>query len=372
MDSEFEDFSSEDDVIERPYGTKPYGTKPYGTKPYGTKPYGTKPYGTKPYGTKPYGTKPYGTKPYGTKPYPDEEALDPEVWSADVAELVCERSAVIRLGATIVAGDFKLQIPLVNATADYIDVKNPAAAPQQRVTGINLRPLDHQLSAVVAVPNRLIGGIAENAELADALKVDLADALTRSADTAFLRGPGGEVEPEGISKIVDPQPPGDDLLESARKILESLRKRTPPDERPVTFRNPGWILDPLALDDLTKLALPTPETLDIFSVLKSDRTDGGTLLGFPFVMSSAASAGEPRRLYFSADWQEAWVAINRELVTVDISTEARFDTNETEIRASMFHDFQLRRPEVFAWVEQKQRRRRRSTSGSRSRPEPKP
>jgi HK97 family phage major capsid protein len=356
MDSEFEDFSGEDDVIERPYGTKPYGTKPYGTKPYGTKPYGTKPYGTKPYGTKPYGTKPYGTKPYGTKPYgtkpyPDEEALDPDVWSAYVAELICECSAVIRLGATIVAGDLELETPVVDATANYVDVRKGTAATPQTTNGIELRPLNHELDALVAVPNRLIRGIAENAELADALKVDLADALTLAADRAFLRG-SGAVEPTGISQTIKPEDPGVDLLESARKILESVRKRTPRGKRPAIFRNPGWVLDPLALDELTKL--PTAKTLDTYSLLKLDRTDGGTLLGFPFVMSSAASAGEkePRRLFFSADWQEAWVAINRELVTVDISAEAGFDANETVIRASMFHDFHLRRPEVFAWVEQ--------------------
>src|SRR4029453_5552703 len=131
----------EDDVIERPYGTKPYGTKPYGTKPYGTKPYGTKPYGTKPYGTKPYGTKPYGTKPYAA-----EDALDPAVWSADVAELICERSAVIRLGASIVADDFELQIPRVDATAIYVDPNTPQSVPGQQVAGRILRPLDHQLT----------------------------------------------------------------------------------------------------------------------------------------------------------------------------------------------------------------------------------
>jgi HK97 family phage major capsid protein len=349
MDSENVDFSDEDDVIERPYGTKPYGTKPYGTKPYGTKPYGTKPYGTKPYGTKPYGTKPYGTKPYGTKPYPDEDALDPEVWSADVAELVCERSAVIRLGATIVAGDLELEMPaVVDPTASYINVRRPTAATPQTTDGIELRPLKHELDALVSVANRLIRGIAADAEFADALKVDLADALALAADTAFLRG-SRQVEPKGISRtrgVRKVDPPGVDLLDSARQILRSLR------EDNAIFRNPGWILDPLALDDLTKL--PAAGTLDSYSLFEPDRTDGGTLLGFPFVMSSAASArkSEPRRLFFSADWQEAWVAINRELVTVDISAEAGFDANQTVIRASMFHDFRLRRPGLFAWVEQ--------------------
>jgi HK97 family phage major capsid protein len=352
MDSEFEDLSDENDVIERPYGTKPYGTKPYGTKPYGTKPYGTKPYGTKPYGTKPYGTKPYGTKPYGTKPYPAEDALDPELWSGDVAELICGCSAVIRLGATIVAGDLELEVPAIAATASYIAPKRGRAAERQQIGEIQLRPLDHLLDALVAVPNRLIPGIAGNAELADALKVDLADALTLAADTAFLEG-SGRVQPRGISKSVTKEDPGHDLLASARALVESVRQRA-------VFRNPGWIINPLALNELTRLTTAdgligcsgSGRSLDTFALLKLDGSDGGTLLGYPFVMSAAASAGKAARLYFSADWQEAWVAIGQELVTVDISAEAAFAANETLIRGSMFHDFALRRRKAFAWVEQ--------------------
>ena len=360
MDSEFEDFSDEDDVIERPYGTKPYGTKPYGTKPYGTKPYGTKPYGTKPYGTKPYGTKPYGTKPYGTKPYgtkpygtkpyPDGDALDPDVWSADVAELICACSAVIRLGATIVGGDVELEIPDVSAKAGY---NKGSAAQRQPIVERKLRPEDHQLVALVTVPDRLIGDIAENAELADALKVDLADALTGAADAAFLRG-RRRGEPKGIASRVAKETAARDLLASARKIVGTVRGRR------AIFRNPGWILDPVALDQLTKLTTADglqrstargARSLDTFVLLRLDGADGGTLLGFPFVMSSAASDGKPR-LYFSADWQEAWIAISGELVSVDISAEAGFDASETVIRGSMLHDFGLRRPNAFAWTEQ--------------------
>jgi HK97 family phage major capsid protein len=352
-DSDFEDFSDEDDVIERPYGTKPYGTKPYGTKPYGTKPYGTKPYGTKPYGTKPYGTKPYGTKPYGTKPYAAGASLDPELWSGDLAELICGCSAVIRLGATIVAGDLELEVPVITATASYIDPRGGAAAPRQPIGELELRPLDHLLDALLAVPNQLLSGIAENAELADALKVDLGDAMTLAADTAFLKGSGG-VRPLGITSYpATKQAAGADLLASARTIVETVRGRA-------VFRNPGWILDPLALNGLTRLTTAdgltastaaSARSLDTFALLKLDGVDGGTLLGYPFVMSAAASAAKPR-LYFSADWQEAWVAISGDLITVDISVDAGFGANETLIRGTMFHDFGLRRPQAFAWLEQ--------------------
>ncbi len=100
----------------RPYGLKPYGLKPYGLKPYGLKPYGLKPYGLKPYGLKPYGLKPYGLKPYGLKPYGLKGGADDatgEAWSAEVSELVTERSAIIRLGATVVSAEDNRDVPVL-------------------------------------------------------------------------------------------------------------------------------------------------------------------------------------------------------------------------------------------------------------------
>src|SRR5215475_5362212 len=92
--SETVDWDEDDDSGLRPYGGKPYGGKPYGGKPYGGKPYGGKPYGGKPYGGKPYGGK-------GA----DGGLVDWDDWEIDIGELVCERSAVIRQGATLFTGD---------------------------------------------------------------------------------------------------------------------------------------------------------------------------------------------------------------------------------------------------------------------------
>jgi HK97 family phage major capsid protein len=354
------DVSVDDGLAERPYGTKPYGTKPYGTKPYGTKPYGTKPYGTKPYGTKPYGTKPYGTKPYGTKPYGGSRdgngGLDPDAWSADVAELVCDRSAVIRLGATIVACDYEVQLPVFDVEAKYIEI-NEGRDPKPIKEKIQLDPRRFALDARVAVPNRRVPDIAENPELADAIKVDLADALALRADRAFLRGPGGGTEPRGIDgRAGELEKNGATVLALARAIATAARTREVP------LRNPGWILAATTLDELTRLvtpdglSVPDPQdgrTLDTYSLLRLDGADGGMFLGFPFIASAAAVAQQdPKdpRIFFSADWQDAWIGIDRELVTVDISAEAAVRTDETVIRASMYHDFTLRRTEAFVWA----------------------
>ncbi|HET8812180.1 MAG TPA: hypothetical protein VFM67_06265, partial [Gaiella sp.] len=84
----------------RPFGAKPFGAKPFGAKPFGAKPFGAKPFGAKPFGAKPFGAKPFGAKADDGGGCPSE----PEDWGAALVELVCERSTVIRMGATLVLG----------------------------------------------------------------------------------------------------------------------------------------------------------------------------------------------------------------------------------------------------------------------------
>jgi HK97 family phage major capsid protein len=367
---------------DRPYGTKPYGTKPYGTKPYGTKPYGTKPYGTKPYGTKPYGTKPYGTKPYGTKS-DDSDFLDPDEWSEDVADLFCGCSAVVRLGARIVVDGGDLPIPAVEpvvGVADYVTqprATNPAEDEEPRLkesqekprAGLSerhLRPKDHELAVKVVVPDDLVRTLVEDPEIAWALKQDLARALAFRADQAFLHGPGGDHDPPlGITNTaaVDPLPPGapvEDLLKVVRRMVGELRRR----ERLVQWGNAGWILHPNTLDGLSRLLTQNTQNqnapgwgVESALLLTHDGSDSGVFLGYPFIVSAATHDADAdngagfTRIHFSSDWSEAWVGADRDLVTVSVSVDAHFQTDETVIRAVMYHDFVLRRPRYFIYAD---------------------
>ena len=114
--SETMDWDEDDDPDVRPYGGRPYGGRPYGGRPSGGRPYGGQPYGGRPYGGKPYGGKPYGGRPIGQHGDPGG-FLDLDEWSADIGELVCERSAVIRQGATLFAGD-ELELPALAPARD--------------------------------------------------------------------------------------------------------------------------------------------------------------------------------------------------------------------------------------------------------------
>jgi capsid protein len=374
----------------RPYGTRPYGTRPYGTRPYGTRPYGTRaddeeeerPYGTRPYGTRPYGTRPYGTRPYGTRPYgtradvPDG-VLDRDEWADDVAELFCATSAVLSLGASVVFADCDGDTPVPSIEVDrgvarYLptrrdvvepcrpagatgassredsestlpapseaDLEKPSMPAARRI----LRPRDHELAVKVVVPDDLARDLADRPELAWPLKQDLAEDLALSADGAFLRGTGRpSPEPCGISATSGVvQSTGATGIDSFRQIVTELR-RTPV----AFFRAPGFILGPDVFDAVAKTSLDS-RSLDSTRLLEYDSR---RLFGYPYAISPAAG----QQVYFSADWGEAWIACDRALVTIDVSTSSHFQTDETVIRAVMRHDFLVRRPAAFrymAWV----------------------
>ncbi len=61
--------------------------------------------------------------------------------------------------------------------------------------------------------------------------------------------------------------------------------------------------------------------------------------------SSRSSVGG---VFFSADWDELWVGIERSLVTVAVSRESGFTADTTVIRATMNFGSLLRRPAAFA------------------------
>jgi capsid protein len=365
----------------RPFGTRPFGTRPFGTRPFGTRPFGTRPFGTRPFGTRPFGTRPFGTRPFGTRPFgtrdnePGDDGLDPAEWSAEIAELFCAMSATVRLGARIVYDVRELLIPKRRIDAVYLappdkldtkeellaaegDGEEPAAAgddpptarSQARVSAGQriLRPSRHELTVQIVVRNSLIRSVERHPDVAEALKQDIARALVFAADSAFLHGDGARSTPAGITAFSDGLVNAStNPLELARAILTQFRV-----DMPKRFESPGWILDPATLDRLTRLDVPGADTntLDGTRLLELDGVDGGILLGYPFVVSRAATDGEVSRIYFSSDWTEAWIGAGSDLVTVDMSSEADFAEDSTIVKAVMNHDFVVRRPGLFTYT----------------------
>jgi hypothetical protein len=326
----------------KPFGAKPFGAKPFGAKPFGAKPFGAKPFGAKPFGAKPFGAKPFGAKPFGAKPFgakrDDEDEGCPSDPETRIAELVCERSTVIRMGATLVLGP-PLQVPTFEPKVSF---RAPGAGGPALggTTELNnpLRPGDWHLEAGVQVPDRLVVAIGERDELAKAFLVDLAEALAVGVDRACLGTIGGG--PQGIDPLVAASPGA--LLGGLKDIVRATRAARPP-------RNPGWILHPDALDTIGQFVL-LDRTVDGSQLLKLDGADGGTLLGFPFLTTTAASAAGDARAYFSVDWQEAWLGVESYLVDLYASGEPGPAAGSIVLRASLPLDFALRLPDAFAWT----------------------
>jgi hypothetical protein len=365
----------------RPYGPRPYGPRPYGPRPYGPRagapppqpdPYGPRPYGPRPYGPRPYGPRPYGPRPYGPRDEAPSGALDPDEWSADVADLFCAESAVVRLGARVVFDEDDLPVAALEPPlghADYVEqargtspkdkkpfVKDSAPTPSAGVSQRHLHARRHELAVKVVIPNALGRTLVEYPEVAWALKQDLAHALALRADQAFLHGAGGTPSSGVVHTAATVEhTPGTDrrqLLMVVRDMVGAMRIGE------ARFGNAGWVLHPRTLEGLSRLLTSNGQAetdpgwgLEAVLLLAHDGHDGGVLLGYPFVVSSATEDGNTTRIHFASDWSEAWIGADRQLVTVDVSVDALFATDETVIRAVMHHDFVVRRPEYFVYAD---------------------
>jgi hypothetical protein len=287
----------------------------------------------------------------------------PGEWDFDIAQVLCEGSAVIRLGAAIVATDDQVWIPGSIPTAGFRPgVAAPVASPPAQ-----LRPGGDVLEAMVAVPDALAARVGEQPELGDVVKVDLGDELSRKADRAFLIdlpdvGPAAAPVPRAIGRRPGIQvATAADLLKTLRDIVDTVFAAVP---RPA-FRNPGWVLHPEVLSRVGRIRTANGQTesgaagalsLADFGLFRQVSASDGMLLGFPFTTSSEATDGTipppptSLRIFFGADWQEAFIAVGMSLVTVDVPGEPSVP-NATVIRASMAVDFALRRESAFAWAD---------------------
>jgi Phage capsid family len=311
-----------------------------------------------------YPMRPYDWRKYPMRPYDEAATLDPDEWTADVSELFCSASAVVRLGARLVYDGDAIPAPDVPLTW-----QGPTYKPPGRVNPVDnlvapikvLRPASHELAVAVPLTNQLTNDLASRPEVAWAMKEDIANALALAADDAFLNGQG----PPGLTGVTGAGagrtgPPGLDPLAKARKMVAQLRGvgqgRA---QRPlVPFRSAGWVLDTGALNALVSVQTATgfgagaggrgPRSLDDTDLLRYDGHDGGELLGYQFCVSEGARAN---RMFLGADWGETWIGVCGDIVSVDFDTDAGFAGDGMTVRAIMRHDFLVRRPNGFRWTQ---------------------
>ena len=112
----------------------------------------------------------------------------------------------------------------------------------------------------------------------------------------------------------------------------------------------------MTLDHLGTVLKDHAAKQDAGQLLTYDGADGGTLLGYPYVVSAATQDGTPDEsgsMFFGSDWTEAWVAVEDPLVIVDVAPDIRLESDETLIRAVTMHDFALRAPAAFVHTGEK-------------------
>jgi HK97 family phage major capsid protein len=350
----------------RPAGMRPAGMRPAGMRPAGMRPAGMRPAGMRPAGMRPAGMRPAGMRPAGMRPagMREDDLLDPEEWSADIAELFCAESAVVRLGARLVVGTGSVPVTSLSPVedgADYLEkapppnvaIMEPEAVPTPEQPEVELilrqlRPHEHELAVRVNLPDYLVSTLAQRPDAAWAIKQDMARALAFRADQAFLHGanapPDNPTVPIGISGTagVNSDAISGDLLQKVRKMVTTLRKNDG-----ARFGAAGWVLHPTTLETLAS-ETDGHRSLESTRLLKYDGSDGGILFGYPFVVSRATDhSTDRRRIYFSCDWDEAWIAAENRLVTVDIASDASSKTGATVVSAVMYHDFAVRTPAAF-------------------------
>jgi HK97 family phage major capsid protein len=352
----------------RPGSMRPGSMRPGSMRPGSMRPGSMRPGSMRPGSMRPGSMRPGSMRPDESGDEPPDGWLDPDEWSADLADLFYERSAVLRLGGRLVFGEDEINVPTLGEVGpryltqpEVTGPKNYAPRlavneekPEARLSFRRLKPRDHELGAKVVLPNRLVTDVVADPELAWALKDDLARALVLAADRAFLNGSGGAA-PVGIMNTTSVPNGGaeGDLLLLVRLMLQRLRLGGV-----ANFRSPGWVLDPETLnalcvltsgDGLSQRGSRPALDVGVLRLVAQDGADGGVLLGYPFVVSRAAreQADGPARIFFASDWSEAWIGVRSNLIAIDVSTEAHFQSDETVIRAVMQHDFAVRRPGCF-------------------------
>lgn len=292
--------------------------------------------------------------------------------SADVMRGLRARSAIYRLGPTVVPVKKELAVTSIStgASAAYT-LENANIAPSEMTLAQAPLLVPRELAALVPVSNRLLRDAIEEPRLDQVLRDDLSEIMALRADLAFIQGTGTGAEPLGVRNTAGLTPAPNlgpngraPTFDDLKDMLAALRSANAP------FAKPGWVFNPRTINTLEKLKDSTGRYLADAGLLTFDATGGGgTLLGLPFVASTQVPVNITRGtstdasfIVLGTDWQEAWLGENLGL-TIQTSSEASytpdggatwvssFQARQTLFRALVNHDFALRRPNLFSVLE---------------------
>lgn len=288
-------------------------------------------------------------------------AIVPPGYSTEIIELLYNRVAVRKLGASIIPMELgNITIPKMTGgvTGSYIG-ENAGDNAQEPTFGVITLSFK-KLRASVPMSNDLLR--FSNPKADELVRNDIVNALAVAEDVTFLRSPGSSVAPKGLTAWMNNSMKGDmtadpDLQKVTSDLFSLLLKL---EEHNVPMIRPGWIFAPR-----TKYFLMSLRD-GLGNYVFKDEMLRGTLLGYPFVATNSVpvnlgTPGANESEVIFGDFVDAVIGESSELM-LDTSQEAAYldgtgtlvsawALDQTVVRAIARHDFNVRRDFSFAMLE---------------------
>lgn len=309
----------------------------------------------------------FATKHWGEDATPVVRALEasdaesggvliPTQWSAEVIELLRERTTVRRLGPVIIpmpTGSMQMSKLTGGATAGYIGESQNLPVTEQTFGNINLTW--KKLAALIPVSNDLLRFNTAGADMI--VRDDAVAAMAAREDQAFLRDDGTQFTPKGLRHWVPAQniTQANGTVNLANVTSDLAAMILLLREAHCRFLNVNWIMAPRT--EFFLLSLRDGNGNFVYR----DEMLRGTLWGFPYgstteIPTNLGGGGDESEVML-LDFADVLLGESNtlEVMASDVAAyfdgsqvQAAFSLDQTVIRLIAHHDLQVRHEESLA------------------------
>jgi HK97 family phage major capsid protein len=279
------------------------------------------------------------------------------VYSADFIDLLRPRVVVRALGARSIPmpdGNLTMRNKTQGTTAGYVGERTPAPTTDVKVGQMSMSA--KTLRALVPITNQLIRRASIG--VVQMVRDDLLEGVAVKEDAVFIRSPGDDVTPKGLSALM---PVGNKIAVSAETTLKTVtadlaKLRLKVINSNVPMISCGWIMTPRS-----KMFLETLR--DGNGNIAFPEVASGKLYGYPIGMTTSVPdnlgvGGDESEIYFG-DFSQLLIG-DTEAVTIASSDTAAYDdggvirsafsNDETVVRLIAEHDTGTRYAVAFAML----------------------
>jgi len=288
-------------------------------------------------------------------------ALVPAEYSAELIELLRNKTAVRQLGARVLPMGASLEMPSQDqaGTAYYVGEGIAITLSEQKVGSMKLS--EKKLAGLVVVSNDLIRNAVFSAE--EFVRDDLVQVLALKEDYTALFGTGGEYSPRGLVSLIDAShqyaataaaPTAPTLAEVKKELAKAKRKLKTANIPMVRL---GWVISPRTEELLYSITDGNGNS--VFQAA----LDSGTLHGAPVIVTNqipenpGGTSAESRII--SGDWSQFLIGESMQ-PQIEVFPNAAYDSagtvksgisqDQSVVRALAKHDFNTRYNKAFVIV----------------------